>query len=127
LGVYQAATITYSALLTVPLALSTSLYPQISELYGKHGRESLSEALKITSRYISLVFIPLIFLSVIFSKQIISILTGPQYSEATIPFAIMTLGAFAAGFTMILNLNFMTLEKQSNFWVCKSCPSQFIC
>lgn len=111
LGVYQAATITYSALLTVPLALSTSLYPQISELYGKHGRESLSEALKITSRYISLVFIPLIFLSIIFSKQIISILTGPQYSEATIPFAIMTLGAFAAGFTMILNLNFMTLEK----------------
>jgi len=98
--------------LLLPLiALYTSLYPQLSELYGKNSKESLSEAFKTTSRYVSLAFIPLIFVSILFSRQIISILTGPQYSEATIPFAIMAFGAFAAGFTMILSLYFMTLEK----------------
>jgi O-antigen/teichoic acid export membrane protein len=111
LGIYQAAILIYSFLLLPLIALYTSLYPQLSELYGKNGKESLSEAFKITSRYVSLAFIPLIFVSILFSREIISILTGPQYSEATIPFAIMAFGAFAAGFTLILSLYFMTLEK----------------
>jgi O-antigen/teichoic acid export membrane protein len=115
LGIYQAATIIYGFLLIPPQALSISLYPQISELYGKHGGDSLSEAFKVASRYISFTYIPIVFASVLFSKQVVSILMGPQYSEVTIPFSIMAFGAFAAGFTMILNLNFMTLGKTKQF------------
>jgi len=115
LRIYQAATIIYGFLLIPPQALSISLYPQISELYGRHGGDSLSEAFKVASRYTSFTYIPLVFASIIFSKQVVSILTGPQYSEATIPFSIMAFGAFAAGFTMILNLNFMTLGKTKHF------------
>jgi O-antigen/teichoic acid export membrane protein len=115
LGIYQAATIIYGFLLIPPQALSISLYPQISELYGKHGGDSLSEAFKVASRYISFTYIPIVFASILFSKQVVSILMGPRYSEATIPFSIMAFGAFAAGFTMILNLNFMTLGKTKQF------------
>ncbi len=115
LGVYQAAATIYSFLLILPQALSTSLYPQISELYGKHGKGSLGEVFNTTSRYIFLIYVPLVFAAILFSKQIIAILTGPQYSEANLPFTIMTFGAFAGGFIIILNLNFMTLGKTWQF------------
>ena len=46
LGIYQVATIAFSFLLLLPSAISTALYPQLSELYGRYGASALSDAFK---------------------------------------------------------------------------------
>lgn len=111
LGIYQVAVYIYGFLLTLPIAVATALYPQSSELYGMYGKEALSEAFRITSRYIAFIYTPLVFVAVVFSSELIAILAGPVYSEAAFPFTAMALGALAAGFAQVLNLNFMTLGK----------------
>jgi O-antigen/teichoic acid export membrane protein len=111
LGVYQVAIYALSVLGMIPSSIQVALYPQLSELYGRNGKSALTNAFRTGSRYIPLILTPAILLIVVLHEPLMNVFAGSHYLGASMPFAIMSFGALAGGFMMIVSLTFMTLEK----------------
>ena len=112
LGVYtvvMTAASSIGMILITPL-LST-LIPSMSEVYGRAGAEKLSEVFRLSSRYISLIFIPACFGFAVLSPLALRILAGSAYVEAALPLAIVSIGMGAYGFSAALLSSLTALGK----------------
>jgi len=112
LGVYTVVLTAASSIIMVLVApLLYTLIPGLSEVYGRVGSEKLSEVFTVSSRYISLIFIPACFGFSVLSPLAIKILAGPAYVEAALPLAIVSIGLGAYGFSAALLSSLTALGK----------------
>lgn len=111
LGIYQIAIYALTVLGIIPLSIFTALYPQLSELYAKRGIQALDKIFKSVTRYTILIFTPIVFAVITLHRPIIALFAGLRYIEASIPLAIMCVGALAWGLALIINSFLMTLEQ----------------
>jgi len=85
----------------------------MSETYGKAGGGRLAEAFKLTTSYVSLIFIPACLGFTALTPLIIEILAGSTYSEAILPLAIVSLGIAVYGYSAALLSALTALGKTS--------------
>jgi O-antigen/teichoic acid export membrane protein len=149
LGVYTVVmTAASSIIMVLIMPILSTLIPSMSEVYGKVGVERLSEVFRLSSRYISLIFIPACFGFAVLSPLALRILAGSAYVEATLPLAIVAIGMGAYGFSAALLSSLTALGKTlrvaiavllasfievyivllngSLVWGCGCCPRQSI-
>lgn len=112
LGVYTVAvTASLGIILTLVMPLLFTLTPGMSEIHAKEGVERTSQALKISSRYISILFVPLCFGFAVLSPLIINIMAGVKYWDAALPLSIMCAGLATYGFSTAITSTLIALGK----------------
>ncbi len=100
--------------LTVPLA--TSYYPFLSEAAVKKDYKELENIFSKSIRFASFFIIPVTFISVVFSKQIVSIVfERGAFNKAAVnltasPFAYYSLGVFAAMVSIVIMRVFFAMK-----------------
>lgn len=99
LGVYNATMMGFSALASISTAIAAILLPGYSTIQGLHERESLSDAVRLASRYLSFIVIPLAFGLMATSKPALTLFVGPAYVEGSDPLKILSV---ALAFTAII-------------------------
>lgn len=113
LGVYTVAlTGIMSLILILTRPLQETLIPGMSEIYAKAGTEKVSSSLKISIRYISMILIPTSIGIAVLAPLAINILAGPKYSEAILPFSIISIGVAIFGFSTAI-ISAMTALKET--------------
>jgi O-antigen/teichoic acid export membrane protein len=79
-------------------AVGTVVFPAMSELYGRLGKEGVVRAVKMSSRYLAyLIFPPAIGLAVL-ARTAMAILFGWQYTVGTLVFSILALAGIMTAF-----------------------------
>lgn len=112
LGVYSVA-LTAASLIPslLGLPLSTTLMPSMSESYGKFGTKSINEAIKLSTRYTAITFIPLSLTLAALSPLAIQVLAGPAYAQAALPLAIVCSGVSLCGFSAVFTSALTAIGK----------------
>ncbi|RLI24322.1 MAG: hypothetical protein DRO52_05690, partial [Candidatus Hecatellales archaeon] len=111
-GVYTVAmTGTTSLIMILINPMIVTMIPGMSEVYGRVGVEKISAAFKLSTRYISLFFLPACIGLATLSPLLITILAGSRYMEAALPFSIATLGLCAYGFSAALLASYVALGR----------------
>jgi len=112
LGTYTVAITAASLTMIVGgIPLSTTLTPGFSEFYGRSDAMGVTDSIKPTSRYVSLLFIPATLGLAALSPVAINILAGQQYLESWLPTTVMCLGIATYGFSAIITSALIALGK----------------
>jgi len=90
-GVYNVAVTAFGVMATIPVAISTALFPQYSELEGRDGMQSLKKAVRTASRYVCYAVVPLAVGLAATARPAISLFAGRAYETGAIPLAILSL------------------------------------
>ncbi len=93
--------------------LQTTLIPGMSEIYAKTGSNKISRSIRISSRYISIIFIPAAIGFAVLSPLALLILAGSKYLEATLPLSIISVGLAMHGFSTTL-ISALTVLKETS-------------
>jgi len=91
LGIYSVVVMAASVVGLVSRSISNSLFPQLSELYGRHGREALKAASIKASRYIFLIFTPLALGLAATAYPTITLFAGVRYESGWLPLAMISI------------------------------------
>jgi O-antigen/teichoic acid export membrane protein len=106
LGIYNATLTAYSVLTGVGGAALSTLLPAFSSMQSPERRKDLDSAFRMSTRYASLVLVPLAFGLFATSKPALTLFVGGAYVEGTIPLMILTstwaFMAFAAAASSML-------------------------
>jgi O-antigen/teichoic acid export membrane protein len=118
LGIYTVA-LTGAKSITVMLnvPIQATLMPGMSEIYATSGKEKLSRSLEISSRYISILFIPTCVGLAVLSPLALMILAGSKYLDAAIPLSIICLGLIIFGYSTIFISALATLKETTRIAV----------
>ena len=98
-----------STILGAPLLVT--LTPSMSEAHGQSGIENVAGILKLSSRYIALLFIPTTLGLATLSPLALLILAGDRYMEASLPMIILCLGVATSGFTTAITSALIAIGK----------------
>lgn len=101
-AVYEVACKPFVALVTLPQALRMTLLPYYSEQYGRGNRESMISGVRISSRFIALLYTPLALGLMITANPVITLLAGPAYSAGDVILAILSLAAMISAMNAAL-------------------------
>lgn len=106
LGVYDLAVRALAPAGLIATSTSTTLFPALSEIYGRGGEESFSKALSTSTRYLTMLVSPVCFGLAIVSEDYLTFLFGWKSDTASLSFSILCivfiLYAYAALFTSAL-------------------------
>ena len=91
LGIYSVAVMAASVVGLVSRSIGNSLFPQLSELSGRHGRDALKVASMKASRYIFLIFTPLAIGLAATSYPTITLFAGVRYESGWLPLAMISM------------------------------------
>lgn len=91
LGVYNVATTAFAIMASIPVAISTALFPRYSELQGRDGMRSLEKAVRAASRYVFYVVVPLAVGLAATARPAISLFAGRAYEMGATPLAVLSL------------------------------------
>ncbi|MFH1439837.1 MAG: flippase [Candidatus Woesearchaeota archaeon] len=100
-GLYNVALPSANFIGQIVLPLRTIIYPLSSELWTKKEIFKLSEGIKIVYKYLFMFLLPIIFIFIAFSEEIITILFGVKYIDASSPLKILSIGMFLLSFSQI--------------------------
>ena len=116
LGIYNAAVTAFGAVSGVMNAMSNVLLPAYSSVQGKaEVRVELGRAIRLATRYSSLVLTPLGFGLLATARPALILFVGESYAAGYLPLAIFC-GAFAiTAFTVALAPAFLALEETKLF------------
>jgi len=95
----------------ISLSIVTALFPQLSELHARNGRENLRNAFYVSTRYAVLVSFPAILGLAALANLVIAIFAGAQYSEAALPLAFLCLAGLPGVLGAAMNPILLTLER----------------
>ena len=116
LGIYNASLTAFNVLSSIPGGVATALYPVYAEIQSTRGRTGLEQAIRVASRYVSFIAIPLALGLFATAKPALSLFVGEQYEAGstvlqivTIFFALTALGN-AFGSTLLLLGRTMTVS-----------------
>lgn len=91
LGVYSVAMAVVRVLGLVSGSIGSSLFPQLSRLYGGGGRDSLVEASVKASRYVCLIYVPLAVGLAATAYPAITLFAGLSYESGWLPMVVVAL------------------------------------
>lgn len=112
-GIYNAAVPTSVILLMIPLALLYLYLPLLTQLYSNNNTDKMKYIYKLITRWVFLLNLPLFLLMTFFSKQILSILFGVEYSIGSLSLIILCLGYFIYSIFYI-NQQILFVIKKTN-------------
>ena len=93
-GLYNAAIPTSQLLMILPATVGALFIPTITQLYAQNKSNEINKLYYITNKWAFLMNFPVFLLLIIFSKQILNILFGQQYTEAYMAMIILCIGYF---------------------------------
>lgn len=94
LAVYRVANIAFTIMTLVLAALSTNLFPYYGKKYGENDHEAISVGVKTSSRYVSLIYTPIVLGLAVTANPALSIFAGERYTNGAI--IVATLCIFGA-------------------------------
>lgn len=112
-GIYNSAFPTSMILVMIPVALSALFIPILTDLYAKDYKDKMKDIYKLTTRWIVILNLPLFLLMIFFSKQILSVLFGNEYSIGSSSLIILCLGYFIYSI-FIINQQVLLVIKKTN-------------
>lgn len=92
-GYYAAAYSFLTALYLIPRAMSLALFPSFSYHYGKNDYGIITKILNQSTRWLSIIILLLGGITVFLSKNILQILFGSEYTNASLTLQILILSA----------------------------------
>jgi len=102
LGVYGAVASAYYAYYELITVLGSVLLAIFSGVYGAKGSEGLRHSVRNSSRYVSIVAMPLAFALVAVSRPALTLLVGNGYEAGTIPLVILAVASTTTIISMSL-------------------------
>jgi len=115
-GLYNAAVPTAMLLLIVPSALVSLLVPVLSELLSENKIKRIKEIYLRITEWIFFLNFPIVILFLMFSRQVLALLFGGVYTEASIAFSIVAIGYFAFSMSQAA-LKMMELKKKTKVYM----------
>ncbi|MCX6711566.1 MAG: flippase [Candidatus Woesearchaeota archaeon] len=94
-GIYNVSLSTADLMYLAPMALTTLSFPIMTERYSKSENKDLKAIYDTTTKWIFLVIIPIYLVFFFFSKNILGIMFGNEYSKGA-----LTLSILAAGYIL---------------------------
>lgn len=94
LGIYNVAFIGYGILVSMPAAITASLFPHYSKLSMK-SKKKLEDAVWAASRYIALIVSPVALGLAALAPTVLRLLGGPAYQGGAVALAILSVSLFA--------------------------------
>jgi O-antigen/teichoic acid export membrane protein len=111
LGVYNAALYAYGAVTGLSGALSSALLPVYSNIGSGGGLEGCRRATWLTSRYVSLVAVPLGFGILATAKPALTLFVGEAYAGGVVPLMVLSLAFVLTAFGLALSPMLTALAK----------------
>jgi O-antigen/teichoic acid export membrane protein len=111
LGIYYVAVRASLIPMLFSTAVVTALFPQLSELYAQQGLNSLKDAFRVSTRYLTLLGFPMIAGLATLSKPIVLIFAGQRYIEAALPLTIICFAALPVTLGVAIAPILLTLER----------------
>jgi len=102
-GFYQAAQPTAHILWYLPMALSTVLFPMISEIWAKRERKLLGQALHFLTKFSFIFIMPTAIIFIAFPETAINLLFGPGYLAGATALQILSATAIVYALYAILS------------------------
>lgn len=91
LGIYNATLTAFGVLSAIPAGITTALYPAYAEIQTAKGKPGLQDAIRIASRYVSFIAIPLAFGLLATAKPALSLFVGESYDPGSTALQIITI------------------------------------
>jgi stage V sporulation protein B len=105
LGIYSVAVMAASVVGLLSTSIGNSLFPQLSKLYGRHGRDALKVASMRASRYTFFILMPLAVGLAATSYPIITLFAGVRYECGWLPLAMISIAmALTCAGVVVTNL-----------------------
>ncbi len=111
LGVYNLAVRASVVPNLVSVALVTSLFPKLSELFSSFGVKSLREAFKTATRYAAFLGFPVSLLIATLAYPIIVLFATVRFVDAVVPLAVMCVASIPLALGSAINPTLLTLER----------------
>jgi len=92
-------------------SIVTALFPQLSELYTKYGKDNLRNAFTLSSRYAVLMGFPMFVGLAIIANPIMIVFAEPEYAGAAMPLVIVCLSFLLPTLGIAISPMFMTMER----------------
>lgn len=97
IGQYRAA-VNFGTLLTVlSIPITTAMLPAFSKLTSS-TRKNIANFFKLSNKYTAMLVVPIAVLLIIFSKELIYIIYGPSFEDASLFLSVYCLQYFLVGF-----------------------------
>ena len=110
-GIYNAAIPVAQLLYVFPEGLLFLFLPVLTKIYAEGKTDLIKPIYKTLTKWILIFNIMVISLIILFSKQILRILFGPEYSIGSNALIILTIGFFLAHLMMAGTLLFLVFKK----------------
>ena len=101
LGIYELSVRGSMILTIIPSAVGIAILPAFSELYGRTGKEGMSRAVRLSTRYLAYLIFPAAFGLAATSETAIVLLFGEGYSRAGLSLAILSVAYTMAAYKVI--------------------------
>ncbi len=109
---YYAAARKLSLIITgVAVAITTVLFPAISDLHSRNQIDNIKNTVRVAMRYISMLSLPVIIFMIAFPGEIIHILLSDQFLPAVPVFRVLAFQAFIASFFRPINQTIPGIDK----------------
>ena len=95
-GIYNAALPTANLMLLFPTAILSLFLPVITRDYARGRPENIKNTHITATKWVFIANFPALLLMVFFSKNILTVLFGPQYSEGALALSILAIGFFTS-------------------------------
>lgn len=91
-GIYNVALSTADLMYIVPIALTTLSFPIMTERYSKSKNKDLKYIYDTTTKWIFLIILPIYLIFLFFSRNILYIMFGKEYSAGALALSILASG-----------------------------------
>jgi len=115
LGIYDLAVRGATTLSIVWSSFSMTVFPMLSELYGRKGKEGVTPALKTSLRYLTYLILPACLGLAAISKTAMATLFGRVYTIGSLPLAILGSASVLIAFGMVFGSAIQALGETKVF------------
>ena len=93
-GLYNAALPMAGLLLIASTTITFLFVPIITELYAKESKDEVARIYKTTSKWIFFLNLPVLLILILFPKEVLLVLFGPDYMQAYLVLIVLSFGYF---------------------------------
>lgn len=93
-GLYNAALPMAGLLLIASTTITFLFVPIITELYAKDSKDEVVKIYKTTSKWIFFLNLPVLLILILFPKEVLLVLFGPEYMQAYLVLVVLSFGYF---------------------------------
>ncbi|MFA5142291.1 MAG: flippase [Candidatus Woesearchaeota archaeon] len=110
-GIYNAALPTAQIISIVPTGIMALFCPIMTNLYAQKKVNEFIDVYKTSTKWIVYMIIYVYLISVVFSKEILSVLFGPSYESGAYAFIIISTGFFVYSFLGATDLMLKVIDR----------------